>query len=78
MSNETNLIMKRFGEKLRTLREQRGLTLRELAPMLEVQHSYIGKMERGERTPNTGMVLKIADVFEVCIDRLMRDELELE
>ncbi|MDM8527828.1 helix-turn-helix transcriptional regulator [Anaerolineales bacterium HSG24] len=70
--------MKRFGEKLHALRKQHGLTLRQLAPMLGVQYSFVGKMERGEKVPNTAMVLKIANFFEVSTDQLMRDDLELE
>lgn len=69
--------MKKFGEKLRSLRQQHGLTTRQLGKMLGVGHSFIIKMEKGDRVPNAAMILKIADVFGVCIDKLMRDELEL-
>ena len=70
--------MERFGEKLRTLRNRQGLSLRQLSDMLEVGHSYIAKMERGEKTPNVAMVLKIARIFDVSTDMLIKDELELE
>ncbi len=70
--------MERFGEKLRTLRNRRGLSLRQLSDMLQVGHSYIAKMERGEKTPNVEMVLKISKIFEVTTDVLIKDELELE
>lgn len=69
--------MERFGEKLRTLRERRRLTLRELAPMLDVSFTYIGKMERGERTPNVAMVIKVAKLFNVTADVLIMDELDV-
>lgn len=70
--------MKRFGEKLRALREQRGLTLRQLSDLVEVGYSYISKMERGEKTPNVAMLVKIADFFEVSFDDLIRDERDLD
>lgn len=70
--------MKRFGGKLRTLRNRRGLTLRQLSDLLGVGYSYIGKMERGEKMPNTSMIVKIVDIFDVTADQLMRDELELD
>lgn len=70
--------MKRFGEKLRTLRNRRELTLRQLSDLLEVGYSYIGKMERGEKIPNASMIVKIADIFGVTADQLMRDDLELD
>jgi len=69
--------MKRFGEKLRTLRERQGLTLRQLAENLEVTNGYISRMEMGYKIPNVNMVLKIADFFEADINQLLRDELEL-
>ncbi len=70
--------MKKFGEKLRTLRKQRGLTITQLSDVLGVSYSYIGKMERGEKIPNVVMLVKIADVFNICLDKLVRDELELD
>jgi transcriptional regulator with XRE-family HTH domain len=70
--------MKRFGEKLRTLRNRQGLTLRQLAEVLDVSHSYIGQMEREKKIPNVEMVLKISRIFNVSTDVLIKDELELE
>ena len=70
--------MEKFGEKLRLLRNRQNLTLRQLADVLEVSHSYIGQMERGEKVPNVEMVLKIAQIFNVSTDALIKDEVELE
>jgi transcriptional regulator with XRE-family HTH domain len=70
--------MQRFGEKLRVLRNRQGLTLRQLSDVLEVSHSYIAKMERGEKIPNVEMVLKVSRIFNVSTDVLIKDELELE
>ena len=38
-----------IGKKLRELREQKGLLLRQVAASLEVDTAYISKMERGEK-----------------------------
>lgn len=71
--------MQRFGEKLRVLRTQRGITVRELARALGyTAHSYIGDVELGRRRPTADFVLKVAQFFEVSTDSLMRDELDLE
>jgi transcriptional regulator with XRE-family HTH domain len=71
--------MKRFGEKLRALRQQRGLTLRQLASMLEMgAHSHLANIETGKNKPTADLILKIADLFGVTTDQLMRDELEIE
>ncbi|MFN8490882.1 MAG: helix-turn-helix transcriptional regulator [Caldilineaceae bacterium] len=69
--------MNRFGEKLRVLRKKRGLTLRELGDMLGVYPTHVSQLETARRTPNAAMILKIADIFGVSTDVLMRDELEL-
>lgn len=69
--------MERFGEKLRTLRNRQGLTLRQLADRLDVSHSYVGQMERGEKIPNVEMVVKISRIFGISTDVLVKDELEL-
>jgi transcriptional regulator with XRE-family HTH domain len=70
--------MQRFGEKLRALRERRGLTVRQLAAMLGITHSHIVGIERGKHKPSVEMVIKVADVFDVSIDRLLRDNIELD
>ncbi len=69
--------MKRFGEKLQALRQRDNLSQRQLSQMLGVHHSYIGQLEHGQKTPNAEMIIKIANIFDVTTDVLMRDELEI-
>lgn len=69
--------MQRFGEKLRTLRKQRGMTVRELAEALGyVAHGHIGLIENGKKKPTADLVLKVSQLFNVSADILMRDDLE--
>ncbi len=70
--------MQRFGEKLRTLRKRRGLSYRQLASRLEVSHGHIVGIEANRHKPSADLILKIADIFGVTADQLMRDELELD
>ena len=70
--------MKRFGEKLRTLREQRQWSLKQLGDQLSVSKNYVWEMETGKKIPNIVMLTKICDVFKVSCDKLIRDELELD
>jgi transcriptional regulator with XRE-family HTH domain len=73
--------MRRFGEKLRTLRTQRGMTVRELAVALGYaasSNSYISETETGKRTPKIEFVLKVAQFFGVSTDQLVRDDIELD
>ena len=70
--------MKRFGEKLAKLRQGQGLTLRQLGEELEVHNTFISQIEKGRKMPNAVMILKIANLFGVTADQLMRDDLELD
>lgn len=70
--------MEKFGEKLRILRKRRRLTTRALGDLLSVSHAYISQMERGKDIPNIAMAIKIADIFGVTVDMLVRDEIALE
>jgi transcriptional regulator with XRE-family HTH domain len=71
--------MKRFGEKLRTLRQRRGLTLRQLAASFDMKsYSHIADMESGRNLPSVELLVKIADYFQVTTDQLLRDEQEID
>lgn len=69
--------MKLFGVKLYQLRTQRGLTLAELGNLLGVHNTFVSQLEKGRKLPNAEMILKVADIFSVTTDQLMRDELDL-
>ena len=71
--------MQRFGEKLRILRKQRGMTLKELAEILGyTTHSHISEFETGKRTPSLEVAIKISELFDVSVDQLVKDNFELE
>ena len=70
--------MQRFGEKLRTLRQHHGLTVRELTRALGYTgFGYIHSIETGKVTPRVEFILKVADYFDVSLDVLLRDNQEL-
>lgn len=71
--------MQRFGEKLRTLRTAKQMTLKELASALGLTaHGYISEMEAGKKKPTAEFVLKVARYFKVTTDQLLKDELDVE
>ena len=71
--------MQRFGEKLRTLRQWRGLTVRALAQALGYRnHGYLSLIETGKITPRVDFILKVAQFFGVSMDQLTRDDLDLD
>lgn len=70
--------MKRFGEKLHTLRTQRSMTLKELAFALGLRaHGHISELEAGKKMPTVEFVVNVARLFNVTTDELLKDELEL-
>jgi transcriptional regulator with XRE-family HTH domain len=70
--------VQRLGEKLRFLRQQRGMTVRDLAAALGYTgHSHISDIENGKREPRASFILKVALLFGVTTDQLLRDDLDV-
>lgn len=57
--------------KLKSLRTEKGLSLRELASELNISYSSLGKYERGEQQPSFETLTKIANYFNVTTDYLI-------
>lgn len=57
--------------RLRELRSELGLSLRELAEKLDISYSSVGKYERGEAQPSFEILFKIASFFDVTTDYLI-------
>ena len=71
--------MERFGEKLRHLRQHHRVTLVWLAHKLGYStHSYISEVEAGQKIPTAQFTLKVARLFQVTTDELLKDELEID
>ncbi|GEM53380.1 transcriptional regulator [Empedobacter brevis NBRC 14943 = ATCC 43319] len=60
-----------FGIKVRQLREQKGLLLRQIAAALEVDTALVSKIERGERKASKEQIMKIAELLEINPDELL-------
>jgi transcriptional regulator with XRE-family HTH domain len=52
-----------IGKKLRELREQKGLLLRQVAAELEVDTAYISKMEQGKKFIKREFIIKLAGIY---------------
>jgi DNA modification methylase/plasmid maintenance system antidote protein VapI len=52
-----------FGAHLLELRERAGLTLRQLAGALDVDHTYLSHIESGRRAPSDDVLQRIAIYF---------------
>ena len=58
-------IQKRFGERVRQLRKEKGLSQEALALACDLDRSYIGGVERGERNISLVNIHKIASALSV-------------
>lgn len=60
----------RFGERMKTLREEWGLGLREVSRRLGTSHTYVLDMERCKFLPTEDYVKKLADLYEVDLRKM--------
>ena len=71
--------MKRFGEKLRALRETHNYSQRQLASLLGISsHSHIVNLEAGRKRPSLGLIEKICQLFVITPNHLLLDDWELD
>ncbi len=59
-----------LGSRMKSLREELGMTQEELAEKLSISASAVGMYEKDLRNPNHELILKIADFFHCSIDYL--------
>lgn len=60
-----------FGERLRTARENKGMTQKALAEAVGVSQQYYGRFEKGEGEPNLKTLELMTVILEVSADHLI-------
>ena len=61
-----------FSETLRKLREEKGLSQKQLGKQVFVNHSTIARWENGSRLPDASMIFRLADCLGVDANTLFR------
>lgn len=61
----------KFGKALSVLRKQADMTQNEVADKLNLTRQAISKYERGESFPDISVLVMIAELFNVTLDRLI-------
>ena len=61
-----------FAETLRKLREERGMSQKQLGQQMFVNHSTIARWENGSRLPDSTMILRLAECLGVDFSTLFR------
>ncbi len=60
-----------FGEVLRELRLERGLTQDQLAELADTERSHISSLERAEKGPSLATILTLARALSISAAELM-------
>ena len=64
--------MKTLGQRIRELRQERDLSLRELATKIEVSSAFMSDVELGRRNPSDKHLEAIAGALQTPLDDLKR------
>jgi transcriptional regulator with XRE-family HTH domain len=62
---------KKLGERLKKLRQEKGMSQGDIARKLGVHRSYISGIERGVRNPTVKNVERIAEALGVSPHKLL-------
>jgi transcriptional regulator with XRE-family HTH domain len=64
-----------FGQTLKAIRSKKGWSQEKLALISEMDRTYIGGVERGERNISLLNIYKIASALEISVKELFNDNL---
>ena len=72
MDSKQNILI-RFGERVREIRKEKGLSQEELAHKADLHRTYIGMIERAEKNITLLNIEKIANALQVNIKELLSE-----
>lgn len=72
-SKRKNAVLRKFGASVRHFRRMAELTQEEFADICEIDRSYLGGVERGERNLTLVNVIKICDALKINPSEMLAD-----
>lgn len=63
-------IKEKFGQRIKSLREQKSISIEHLANISNVDRNYISDIEKGKRNISLLIIEKLAKAFEIEIKDL--------
>ncbi len=67
-----------LNENLKIVRKEKGMSQEELANKLNVVRQTVSKWEQGLSVPDSEMLVRISEIFEVPVSRLIGETVEEE
>lgn len=68
MSSE---VLYKFSQKLKMIRQERGLSQEGLALLCNIDRTYVGRLENLKRNPSLEILSKIADGLGMTLSELL-------
>ncbi|WP_227430304.1 helix-turn-helix domain-containing protein [Psychrobacter sp. I-STPA6b] len=59
-----------FGKRVREVRKEQGLSQEKLAELANIDRSYMGNIERGEKNVTLKKIYEICDALDIDIKQL--------
>lgn len=76
--DEERDLPREFGQRLRILRSERGMTQERLTELAGLDRNYVTEAERGKMNPTLRTMGRLADALGVNVVALLRDECETQ
>jgi transcriptional regulator with XRE-family HTH domain len=70
MTSKQKILIK-FGERVREIRKERGISQEQLSFKADLHRTYIGMIERAEKNITLVNIEKIANALKISVDDLM-------
>ena len=67
--------MTNFCKNLKYFRKKRGIRQVDLGKILGVRQTTISGWEIGRAEPNIEQLIQLSSILQVCVDRLIKEEL---
>ena len=66
-----------FAKRLTNLREKKNLYQKDIAEIFNIEQATVSNWEKGKRIPDSEMLIKLANFFEVSVDYLLGNDTTL-
>ena len=64
-------LLKKYGQRIKQLRLEKGLSQQELAAVLDIEKSSLSRLEAGKKNSKLYTLYKVAKALEVPLSKLL-------